>query len=343
MTINPNPRASHKPAPFTTEQIKRLGQLLEGHLVAPAALKAVGLTEQQLREAGFKGVLNSQNLVAWLSAKTVDHDVRLGITEQTANTAVARAEDVAARLAAYMESNELQLDALRIALQAGAIGGRKSFITALRAAKVTDQQIRQVIVLVDDGNEIDLTDEQLFAEVFESMRSLRADVTTLTGRVDVHERVLGPEGRNITSLTGRVRHLEDAVVGRFPKWGWLVVGVVAVVAGLFWHAQNFTIVKSTVVGDVTVVQTSTSPGGIWWYPWAIGFFTAIVTWGIIAFFTGRARSRTRTDVDVRAQAQSSFAPPSVEATKVLAPVRDEQPTAPTSPTRIPVAVRNLDS
>ncbi len=226
---------------------------------------------------------------------------------------------------------------LAAALKAGnGLGGTATVLYELHELGFSDEEIRKILVLSSDDQELQLSDPKAVASAIRALGVVFDTLTRHAARLDAHDTVLGPNGRNITSLKGRVRHLEDTIIGRFPWWGWPIAGIVGIVTGWFWHIQDFTTITSTKIGNVTVIQTSTSFGGVWWYPWAIGLLVAIVTWGIIDR-ANRTRSRSQTNVQV--QAQSSLAPRSVETTQVLAPVRDEPSVITTLPARIPVADR----
>ena len=337
------------PVHLTPAQKNRLRELLNGSFSSAPnlALRAVGIDEALLRQCISlpEGELATADILHALAdevraVKTVqatqarrldEHGKAIAGLKPALTAAHGKADALDRRIKAL--ESIIGTPRFAAALEAGVNGGRKSFIKALRDAKVTDEHIREVLVLVDDGNEVDMTDEQLFGQLFESVRSTRADLTTLTGRVDDHARILGPEGTNITSLRGRVTHVEHAhdelkqsivVSSRISPAAWFTGLTVFLLSWFMFSRNNWVVDSVTKINGADIHTIGELPMNHWWYQAVMSGFIGLVAFAIIwGMQRNRVRSATssstRTNTQVPVYAPVRVAAPA-DATLVYPPI-----------------------
>lgn len=270
------PRPNPAPVNLTIAQSRKLKQLLANGPLTSAALKAAGLTEDALRQAGFKGVINAQNLTLWMAGKSVDHESRITQLEDKLGTGT-----------------------LEKALKAGSAGGVKSFVQYLRDAKATDGDIKEALGIFTDRDLDELNDGQVFAEfvtnlqaITRSMReqlsghetditNLKGEVTTVSSRVTINETA-------IKSLKGQVTNSR-----RLPVWAWLVAAVVGIVAGFIWSSVDFSRQVTATANDVTIHMTVTSVADATWVAWLFGLAIGLAVLGVIGLVIGGRKTKIK--------------------------------------------------
>lgn len=192
-------------------------------------------------------------LAAKLASMPEQLDGNIALTKRL-HRGVSEANHRAAKLETRLGAIEKFLagDELAEALKAGQTGGRKSFVQALRDHRVTDEHIRQTLTILE-GDEVDLNDADMFAEMFTSYQSLYARVDTLDATV--------------ISLQNDVRSVNSE---RVPLWVWIVSAVLGVIAGLWWSSYDWgsathvstskvdTSVGKATVENTTVLQSATN-------------------------------------------------------------------------------------
>lgn len=294
------PRPNSAPVNLTLAQSRRLKQLLANGPVTPAALKAAGLSEDALRKAGFKGVINSQNLVLWTAGKVTDHDSALEKVNETIKKLEERLGD----------------GTIDTALKAGSAGGIKSFVQYLRDAKATDSDIREALGIFTDVNLDELTDGETFAEY---VTNAQAITRAMREQVNGHATEIKSLRGSVTAVTGRVTMLESA--NRLPVWVWLFAAVVGVVAGLIWNAADFSHQVTAKAGDVTINMTVSSVADAAWVALIFGLAIGLAVLGIFSLVTGNRRKISTTE---KSATDSSTTTVFRKSTKV--PPIDEHPT-----------------
>jgi hypothetical protein len=115
------------------------------------------------------------------------------------------------------------------ALQEGVNGGRKSFIQALRDRNVSDDDIREVLVILDDGNELNLNDSDLFAETY-------TKIATYGPRLSQVEQDVDNIRKEVVVIREQVTEVVDG--GKVKPIGFLIGTVAAVLAFLLMRAMQ---------------------------------------------------------------------------------------------------------
>lgn len=208
-----------------------------------AELHAAGMDEKIARiAAGLDNVSESQKATKFV---TTDPKGRVAKNKRGVETANRRATNLEKRVSAL---EQLFAGAASGTLDVQTGGGRKSFIGALREQHIDDERIRKVLVILDDDRELDLTDEQLFAELFTVVDSVQSTVADHAGRIrnleDSH-RMLRQEVQQVTSVTST----------GFP-WIGLGLGViVGIIVAIIWsltdplhYAHESLVVQSCLIG-----------------------------------------------------------------------------------------------
>lgn len=197
---------------------------------------------------------------------------------------VHRGTTLANTRAARLETRVSALEQLFAGAASGTLdvqtgGGRKSFIGALRDQHVTDQEIRDVLVILDNADSdrpLDITDEKLVAEMFTVVASLQSSARDHDGRIrnleDSH-RELRQEVQQVTSVTST----------GFP-WIGLGLGIiVGIVVGVIWGLTD----PLHYAHESLVVQS-----------WLIGIAAGLV---VLAFAFVLARSKSKTTTSTTAE------------------------------------------
>lgn len=254
--------------PTLTERMNQLEELVKSGMERSFAAKIVGLTDEEVREA----------LDVPKAAKLTDEVVVTALvsTAAKAKRGAENANERASKLERRLSEMEKFLgnENFTEALSAGREGGRKSFIAVLRNNHVSDDDIRRVLVILDDGEELNLSDEQLFYELYSSHVALRACV-------EQHD-------TRLTRVEETVENLDGS--SHYPLWGVLAAPVAGIVVWLVVWLNPYG-VHGTVTGS-NGQATGTFDGG-WQSGW-LGFGLGILTAGVVLLLSARTTGSRRT-------------------------------------------------
>jgi len=285
--------------PTLTERMNQLEELVKSGMERSFAAKIVGLTDEEVREA----------LDVPKAAKLTDEVVVTALvsTAAKAKRGAENANERASKLERRLSEMEKFLgnENFAEALLAGREGGRKSFIAVLRDNHVSDDDIRRVLIMLDDGKELNLSDEQLFYELYSSHVALRACV-------EQHD----------TRLT-RVEQTVEQIDGssHIPLWGVLVALVLGLGVWFFvWLAPYG--VHGTVVGSDG--QATGSFNGGWSSGW-LGFGLGILTAGVVLLLSARTGSRRTSRTEEHSSSSSSSSSASATDTSTATAVLPRYP------------------
>lgn len=326
-----------RPVNLTDRQRARLRELLS-FLPLPVAMKAMGVSEDSVR-ATFDlpdGPLDPNKVLAALASKVVEHDEQLTAhgkqfdrvryvqdAHEQALTgmkpAINGAHAKADALKAKVEQLGIGIDTLLKALQAGEIGGDKSFLETLRSNGVSDTDIKAALGVMD---ELELTNAQAFAELTTSFLAHRR---TTDEALNQHGQTLYGNGDDQPGLVGRMGHVEEAVewahtridasrdihVRRRLTW-WSLLAIPAF--ALTWWIVSNAVSSGPIMG--VGAQSKTQLGSVSiGISWLLTLGLSLIAAGVVIYLTSRT-SVTFDEPD-----------PDVEAAEQPAPeqAHDEQP------------------
>lgn len=300
---------------LSSPELARLYELLyEQRFTVGQAADAMGYTEADIRRTlNLPGgvELDPATVIAAITVKLNELDNkhrnlgnRQSVTDSRLNRVhrgTTRANAHAARLEKRVDLNEQKLDEIMQllggdtrtvgkALEAGRGGGRKSFIQALRQHKYDDPTIRKVIVLLDDVNLDDLTDPDLFAEVFDTLMSHGDRIAETESRLDKHDEILGEDGAHFTRLQTQVQQMTE-LRNPSPIPGLIVGAIVGIIAGLLWAWHNFD--QSVKVNNTTVHVHSLAED--WWMSWLVGLAVGVMVFGLVTVLVSGRSSESNTE------------------------------------------------
>lgn len=294
-TNPPRKRADRNPL---SARIAKLEQLVNAGMNETFAAKIVGMTDDEVRDAlriPANTELNDEVLVSALTK-------RVAKNRSGAEKANERASKLERRVSAIEEY--LGSDNAEAALKAGQAGGRKSFIQALRDRKVSDDDIRKVLVIVDNG-ELELSDADLFGELYTAHTSLRACV-------EEHE-------TRLTNVEEVVEDLETG--GHTPWWGWLLGLVVGLI--VWWLVWLMPYGVNGSVRDENDQVVGSFSGG--WHSGWFGLAIGLVVMGIIALLTTRSATLQRRRSTTESSSVSSHSSSDSSSTTVRQRIANVRP------------------
>jgi hypothetical protein len=288
---------------LTKAELARLHELLNMQFSVAQATAALGVKESDIRRSlhlSKDQELSPASVMAATIIQLHKLDGRQDITDHTlmrvhrgttlANTRVAQLERQVRQL------TELLGNDAPAALKAGQIGGRKSFINALRQRKYDDDSIRKVLVVVDDTNFDNLSDDQIFAELFDTVGSLRNEVNNLTEEVGKHSEILGEGGEHFAQLREDVTTIQNTYTDlrddSFSVIGLFVGALVGLIAGILWAWHDFD--QTVRVGTAKVLIHSWAEDA--WAAWLFGFAVFVIVFGLVSMFaSGRQQTTSSTE------------------------------------------------
>lgn len=329
--------SNNRPSPvnLTPAQKTRLRELLNGNFASQPdlAFRAVGVTEDRVRQSLNlpEGELTTDRVLSALIGRVDTIEANVAEVASSVNRLRTDVSTLARRIEALPHGSVVST-----VLGSPAVTNSKTFINALQQGGMDDEEIKGVFAIIGDEG-IDLTDAQAFAELTTSFHAFRAATNaTLTdhgARLNAHDRILGPEGTNITSLTGRVNHVEHAhdelkqsivVSSRISPAAWFTGLTVFLLSWFMFSRKNWLVISTGTSSGSTVTSTGELPLNSWYYQGLVslclGAFAMAIVWGLQR---NRARSTTssstRTNTQVPVYAPVRVAAPA-DATLVYPPI-----------------------
>lgn len=264
----PRKRASQTPL---SARVTKLEQLVKAGMSERFAAKIVGLSEDEVRDAlriPSSDELTNEVFVTALTKRVAKNRSGAETANERASKLERRADDTETRVAAIEEF--LGRDNAAAALEGGKDGGRKSFIQALRDRRVSDDDIRRTLVIVDDG-ELELSDADMFGELYTAYVSLRACV-------EEHE----------TRLTHVEQVVEDIDTSTYvPLLGWLMALAVGIVVWFIFWLNPYGATGPLMDGNGKIIGSSS----MGWHAGKLGLGMGIMAFGIVLLIARSSRRR----------------------------------------------------
>jgi hypothetical protein len=150
------------------------------------------------------------------------------------------------RITALSEALHGRLDVLQQAIESAQIGGAKSFMSALRDAQVDDDTINRTLLIVRTENvDTDLTDAELFTELFTAFVTVQNDVRRHTMQINDLTQVVGEHTVQITDICAQQEEgfttirQELHAATTTPKTGLIAGAVLGLIAAFLWYQHDF--------------------------------------------------------------------------------------------------------
>lgn len=184
--------------------------------------------------------------------------------------------------------------------------GRKSFISTLRDAGVTDEQIRETLIILGNGDgEVDLTDDELFTEMFTAFMTHKHETNVRLNAIDGGQ-APGPDD-NIHALNARINAVATTLGetrrelfrrdsnDSLNPLGWVAAVVLGVLAGVVWALVDWTETLGIQVGTQTgTAELDYSVLNSGWFPFVVGAGVFCLV-AVIASFFPRGSNTTETE------------------------------------------------
>lgn len=218
------------------------------------------------------------------------------------------------------------------ALQAGTIGGNKSFIVHLRETGTSDAEIRDaLVILADNGDdELDRTNEEMFGEFLTAFISLRRTVNEHTTQIENLDRRVAASETTSNNRWSAVRDWQaNGIIEteeKISKMAWVLAVVVGVIVWfLFWQVIPLTTGGEVIGSEGDSVGTFTGNFSMGWLGLAMGLLS-----GAVILAIGRQSHHTTVPMDEPANgapAAQQLAPPAPPAAPANPPTQQQsQPT-----------------
>lgn len=211
--------------------------------------------------AGFNSRLDKLEKAQKATQSQVD-SVRSTVSDL--GSRVAEDHDAIVDVREQLASLGLDVEQIMLSLEAGSVGGRRSFIDALRSRNVDDAKIARVIGELESRvADMNLSDEELFASWFEAYASFKEDTFN---RLNKHQERLNEHETRIDDVETQ-NEIQAKAIGRMLSkeknvdalWYGLAASVLA--GAIIWA---FSLLAWTWVAELGLVLT-------------IGFLVAYLT------------------------------------------------------------------
>lgn len=270
----------------------------------PNTIQRVNVLEQK---AAIMARQNAGTLALVLENKAkADTGLRL------VNGKLANLTDVVTALTELFDG---RIDVLTQAAAAGQGTGVKSFLSVLRDAQVSDDDISNALIIFRQGSdELNLSDAEMFSELFTAFATLQSEVRRHTLQINDLTQVVGGHTTQITEICEQQEEGFTAIREELhaatttSKTGLLVGGVVGLIAFIITYSHEFYQNKVIVVNGKFIPINEDRFADKWYFAVLVGLALGCVTAAVINWFSksGTTSSTTSTTSNRRSSFFSRF-------------------------------------